>query len=377
MKNKSVIKLVVYFVALAALIFSSCRVYEKYYSVKVVKIGVIVPLTGTQANYGKYIRNGLNLALDEINKKSSEKQFKLVFEDDKADPKEGVNAINKLISMDGVKVIFGPWASSSALAVAPIAENNKVILMAEAISPKLKTSGDYIFRIQPDAKLYLDKLVSYTEKERPELKKVAILYINNDFGKDQADYMKDKLVRIGRVVCFNQSFEPKSTDFKTVILRIKETNPDAIFCPAYAELSNILVQLRENGLKCQVFGSVPTENPSIVKAAKGAADGVIYPYHFDATNQNPKFRQFMNNYHDKYGEYPEGFASLAYDGLNILCNAILDCNDYDTDKIKKRLYGTQHYNGINGDISFDKDGDVSMPIVIKKINGEKFNVIWK
>ena len=374
---KQALKFTLWIVAFSALVFSIHTVYKKHYTVENIKIGVIIPLSGLQANYGKYIQNSLILALDEINKKNPKKRFQLIFEDDKADAKEGVNAINKLIAANGVKVIFGPWASSSALSVAPIAEKNKVILMAEAISPQLKSSGDYIFRIQPDAKIYLDKLVAYISTKRPELKKFAIFYINNDFGKDQASYMKYKLESLGKEIDFYQSFEPKATDFKTSVLKIKVSNPDAIFCPAYAELSNILIQKKEIELKCQVFGSVPTENPSIVKAAKGAADGVIYPYHFDTENLNPIFNQFMNSYFAKYGEYPEGFASLAYDGLHILCNAILESKEFNTAMIKDRLYQTQNYTGINGKISFDSDGDVTMPIVIKKVEGETFKVIWK
>jgi branched-chain amino acid transport system substrate-binding protein len=374
---KQVLKFTLWIAAFSALVFSIYSVYKKYNTVETYKIGVIIPLSGLQANYGKYIQNSLNLALEEINNKNPKKRFQLIFEDDKADAKEGVNAINKLITANGVKVIFGPWASSSALSVAPIAEKNKVILMAEAISPQLKTAGDYIFRIQPDAKIYLDKLVAYISTQRPELRKFAIFYINNDFGKDQASYMKYKLELIGKEICFYDSFEPKSTDFGTTIFKIKANSPDAIFCPAYAELSNILIKKKENDLNCQVFGSVPTENPSNIKAAKGAAEGVIYPYHFDPENHIPQFNQFMKSYYEKYGEYPEGFASLAYDGLHILCDAILESKEFNTDMIRDRLYQTQIYRGVNGDISFDRDGDVTMPIVIKQVEGETFKVIWK
>jgi branched-chain amino acid transport system substrate-binding protein len=374
--NKT-LKIILLIAAFAALTFSIYTVYNKYNTIETYKIGVIIPLTGPQANYGKYIQNSLNLALEEINKKNPKKQFQLIFEDDKADAKEGANAINKLITANGVKVVFGPWASSSALAAAPIAEKNKVIMMAEAISPQLKSSGDYIFRIQPDAKIYIDKLLDYISAQRSELKKFAVFYINNDFGQDQASYIKYKLELSGKEIVSYQSFEPNTTNFRTSILKIKVSKPDAIFCPAYAELSNILIQMSESELKCQIFGSVPTENPSIVKVAKGTADGVIYPHHFNTNNPNPLFKQFMNSYNAKYGEYPEGFASLAYDGLHILCNAILESRDYNTDMIKDNLYRTQNYHGINGIISFDKDGDVSMPIVIKQVKGESFQVIWK
>ena len=374
MKTKNII---VALILLGVLGASAYFVYDRYYKEEKIKIGVIIPLSGPQANYGKYIQNSLNMAIDEINSKSKKNKFELVFEDDEAAADKAVSAINKLINANNVQVTFGPWASSAALAVAPIAERNKHILMAEAISPKIKNAGDYIFRIQPDAKIYLNKLSGYIEMQRPELKRIGILYVNNDFGQDQAVYFKTKMEGLGRTIVFNESFEPNATDFRTAILKLKEQKVDAVFCPVYAELSNISIQLKEAGLNIQVFGSVPTENQSIIDAAKGSAEGVIYPYHFDINSENAAFREFLINYEKRFGQKPEGFASLAYDGIYILTDAINKGGTGNTEQIKAALYNTQGHQGINGIISFDKDGDVTMPIVIKQVKDSSFNVIWK
>jgi branched-chain amino acid transport system substrate-binding protein len=106
---------------------------------------------------------------------------------------------------------------------------------------------------------------------------VSILYINNDFGSDQAKVFTEERTKLGGNVLSSDAFEQGATDFKTELTKIKAKNPDAIFAPGYAELAIILKQAKELGMKQQFFASVPFENPQIIQAAGNAAEGVIYP----------------------------------------------------------------------------------------------------
>jgi branched-chain amino acid transport system substrate-binding protein len=117
-----------------------------------IKIGAILPLTGTSAQYGKWIQEALELGKEEINSKGgiNGKSLVIVYEDDQADPKIAANAMQKLITLDKVPLVYGSWASSCVLAQAPIAESTKIVLIGEAISPKIRDAGDYTFRMQPD-----------------------------------------------------------------------------------------------------------------------------------------------------------------------------------------------------------------------------------
>ena len=108
-----------------------------------IKIGALLPLSGPNAKYGEEIRQGIELAREELNSQGgiNGRNVEVLYEDDQADPKTGVSAIQKLIDVEGVHVILGPWASGVALATAPIAEDKKVIMLAEAIAPAISDAG--------------------------------------------------------------------------------------------------------------------------------------------------------------------------------------------------------------------------------------------
>lgn len=117
---------------------------------KDIVIGHIAPMTGDAAVYGEWEKEGIDLALEEINKSGGigGKLIRVIHEDDQADPTNGINAINKLILVDRVQAIIGAAASSVTLAIAPIAEKNRVVLMsAVSAADKISDAGDYIFRV--------------------------------------------------------------------------------------------------------------------------------------------------------------------------------------------------------------------------------------
>ncbi|MCX5638853.1 MAG: ABC transporter substrate-binding protein, partial [Planctomycetota bacterium] len=235
---------------------------------KEIKIGAILPLTGNNARYGIWIQEALELAKDDINSEGgiNGKKLKIIYEDDQADPKLAANAMQKLATVDRVPVVFGSWASSSVLSQAPIAEKTHTVLMGEAISPKIRDAGDYVFRIQPDARYYIRELVPFM-CNKTEVRKISIFYVNNDFGSDQAKVFETEFKEAGGQVLSVDAFEQGATDFKTELIKIQSKAPEAIFCPAYAEIAIILKQARELGMKQQFFASVPFENPDILKAA--------------------------------------------------------------------------------------------------------------
>jgi len=116
------------------------------------KIGVLTPLTGGEANYGRSTKRGIDLAIDEINARqgAGRIQFRAIYEDDQMNPTVATSAIQKLISADKVPVILGPFGSTVVLAVAPIAERYKTVLIsASATADAIADAGDYIFRVVP------------------------------------------------------------------------------------------------------------------------------------------------------------------------------------------------------------------------------------
>jgi branched-chain amino acid transport system substrate-binding protein len=343
-----------------------------------IKIGAILPLTGQSAKYGQWIQDALEMARKKINAAHdgvNGKKLTIIYEDDQALPQYAVSAIRKLISTDKVPIVFGSWASSCVLAEAPIAEEAHIPVLAEAQSPKIRDAGDYIFRIQPDSRFYLKVLVPYV-RQNLGIKSLVILFVNNDYGSDQAQVFKESFEQLGGRVVLYEGFAQNTIDFRSVLAKIKSLHPDGVFVPAYTEAGYVLRQAAEIGLKTHFIGSAPMENPDIVTIAGEGAEGAIYPHHFDPESDDPMVKTFLEEYKLQYGRQAEGYAALAYDALFIIASILRRCGE-NPDCIKKELYGTQKFPGVTGLTSFDDHGDVIKPIVIRTIRRGRFVTIWR
>ncbi len=350
---------------------------KKEDSSNVITIGAILPLSGSAAQYGKFVQSGFELARKEINENGgiNGKEFSVIYEDGQASPKLAAAAMRKLVGIHNVPIVFGSWASSSALAQAPIANETKTPMLAEAQSPKIRDAGDYVFRIQPDSRFYLKKLAPYSVNKLG-LKRFGILYVNNDYGKDQSEVYKKLLEKLGAKVVFNEGFAQGTRDFRAALTKLKNVQPDGVFIPAYAEAGPILKQARELGINTQFLGSAPIENRDVLQIAGEAAEGVIYVHHFDPDSPDDQVQQFTTKYKEVYGLDAEGYAALAYDAAYVIANIISRVGS-DKEAIKTALYEVQNLPGVTGTTSFDKMGDVIKPIVIRTIKNGQFVTILR
>ncbi len=357
---------------LPILLFWGCQRTKPSRSEEPIRIGAILPLTGESARYGQYIREGIDLAVAEINTDHgiNGRPLTIIYEDDAAQPRLAASAMTKLAEIDHVPVVIGSWASGCVLAEAPIAEKMKVVVMAIAISPKITAAGDYIFRIQPSATSYINALVPYLV-HKVGVRKLAVLYVNNDFGLSQAADIREQFEAQGGTIVFAKGFPSGTADFRTEIAELRKANPDAVFVPAYTEIASFLKQAREMGLSTRFVASVPFENPDILKLAGSAAEGVIYPYHYCSGPANDLDKGFRIEFAKRYGKEPDGFAALAYDAVRIIGSS-LKAVGTDPDRIKAALYATHDFPGVTGKTSFDSNGDVIKPIIIKTVVDGQF-----
>lgn len=339
-----------------------------------IKIGVITPLTGGSAKYGEDIKRGYDLAVEEINEQGGikGKKLRLIYEDSEGHPQKAVSAAQKLIQQDKVITILGALWSSPTLAVAPIVERNKVVLLSSgSSSPKVTDAGDYIFRNE------LSDL--YGAEETAKLffgigfKNIAILYINNDFGIAQKDVTERVYSQLGGTIVAAESFEQDATDFRTQLLKIKDSQPDGLFMVGYKETILILRQMRELGINLQILSVALFEDPEIIEKAGDVAEGAIYTYYgtFDPKSQEPRIKEFVEKFKTKYRREPEYYAPIGYDAIKILALAI-ERGGTNPERIKNALYGIKDFPGISGTTSIDENGDVMKPVILKTVKEGKF-----
>lgn len=341
-----------------------------------IKIGAILPLTGEAAKYGLNTKNGIEIALEEINRKGGVKGKKvsIIYEDSQADPKKAVSVFQKLTTVDKVSFFLGPIASSSVLAVAPIANKKKVIILAPAASsPEITNAGDYIFRnVMSD--LFDGHAVADFAFNNLKKMTAGIIYINNDFGIGLEASFKASFEKYGGEVVIVEAFYPGDNDFRTQLAKIKSSAPEVVFLAGQKEMGHILRQAIELGLNPQWISFSMFEDPEILKIAGNAANNVYYTYRvFDPDSDISVVKDFTESYKRKYGQLPDIFAGLAYDAAKILTLAI-GKGGQDMEKVKDALYNTKNFPGVVGSTTFDENGDVIKPIGIKKVENGKF--IW-
>ncbi len=338
----------------------------------VIKIGVILPLTGNAATYGVSAKEGIDLALEELNV-AQKRKLELVYEDDQCDPEKAVSAAQKLINIDNVKIIIGHICSSAALAVAPIAEKNKVILFSPGAStPEYKNAGDYIFRNRQDISNEVIKTAEIVRNFKAD--KIAIIYINNDYGLASRKVFSEKFKKLGGDVIAEENYQPDSTDFRTQLIKIKKVKPNGIFLAGQIKDSAMVIkQASELGIKTQFFSTIGVEGKELIEIAGPAAEDIIYtsPF-FDVKSNETVVKNFIDKFKQKYKKEPTYvFAANAYDALMILNLIIKKCGD-NTDCIKNELYKIRDYPGVSGKTTFDEYGEVDKPLMIKTVKNGQF-----
>lgn len=335
-----------------------------------IKIGVIIPLTGDLATYGEGMKNAINLAIENS---GLEKRIQLIIEDDRGCIiAEDVSIAQKLVNIDRVKGILGPACSSAFLSVIPVTEETKVILISSsATSKSITNAGNYIFRtIASDA----DKGIAVAEfAYTRDYRKGALLYdiANDSFVQQRAD-VKGKFAELGGQISIEESFKTGDTDFRSQLTKIKNSNADVVFIGAFPqEGALVLKQARELGIKLPFISSdSDLGTKDVVDIAGEAAEGLIFP--FATTPINKEYTEFVNVYKNKFGKEPPAYALESYDAAALLVKATAE-SDGTPESIKDELQKIgQNYYGVSGIITFDKNGDVQKPMIIKTIKDGQF-----
>ena len=332
-----------------------------------IKIGVILPLTGKAASLGEDMRNAIDLALEEINKK--DKVIELIYEDEKCDPKEAVTAYKTLVDLKKVKIIIGAGCSSSTLAMAPLAEQEKVVLITPASgADKISEAGDFIFR---NHILVSQKLGKLGEFAGEKFETVATIYdqSNDGFVLGEEAFVENFQPK---TVPRREPFQSNAMDFKTELIKIKEQNPESIFIGALMPQAALIVKQKgELGIRGAILMDDATAtDKEFLDAIGDLSDGILFSGSDFSRKTNP---EFWDLYTERFNKNPNIFAAQGYDCLVILADIIKQrCKTGDSICVKDELYNVKDYMGVSGLTTFDKNGDALKPLAIKIIKNNQF-----
>ncbi|MDL1987077.1 MAG: penicillin-binding protein activator [Deltaproteobacteria bacterium] len=336
-------------------------------------IGSTLPLSGDAAVWGKNTQEGIDLALEEINAAGGVLSRKLVvvYEDTRALPKEGVTAYHKLTTVDKVKVIIDDSVSSVTLAMAPLAQNDHVVVIATgATAPKISEAGEYIFRVW-NSDAYEGEVSAGYAFDTLGLRSVAILYINNEYGKGLEQVFKHRFEECGGSISISESFAQSTTDIRTQLTKIQASNPDGLYVVGYPkEIPIALKQAKELGLNLALIGTVAMQDPQLIQTAGDAAEGLMFPYPKDSSGQYVTL--FKEAFQKKYGKEPGITSDVGYDAAKMIAKAMELLGGTSGEDIRKGLNMLKDYPGVSGTMTFDANGDVHKPMGIKIVKGGSF-----
>ena len=356
-----------------------------------IKIGVAEALSGPAAQYGVSIRNGFEMAVDEINAAGgvNGSKIELVVEDEQGKKDEAINAFKKLIFQDKALMLFGPTLSNSASAADPIAQASKIVVFGTSnTADGITTIGDHVFRNSVTEGDVLPVTIKVAAKVA-KIRKVAVLYGNDDvFTKSGYDAFKKALDDQKMPVTTTETFAKGDVDFKAQLTKIKATNPDAIVLSALiAEGAPIMVQARQLGLNVPFIGGNGMNSVKVFDLAKGASDGLWVGSPWSIENHTPANTSFIIAFTKKYSAPPDQFAAQAYDAMHIATEAMKKIKlsgdlAKDREALQAAMPGVK-WNGATGPFAFrrvtDKSGkpagyDANQEAIVSTTRGKSYEI---
>ena len=344
------------------------------------KFGGLGPLTGESAIYGNAVKNGAQIAVDEINAKGGT-QIELMFQDDVADGETSINAYNKLLD-DGMQVLVGPTTTGAALAVSAKAYENRVFCLTPSASSTDVIDGkDDMFQVCFTDPNQGSGSATYIAANMPG-KKIAVIYRNDDaYSQGIRDTFVSQAATEGLDIVYQGTFtKDTATDFSVQLTAAQNAGADLVFMPIYYQpASVILTQAHQMGYAPTFFG---VDGMDGILAMPGfdttLAEGLMLLTPFSAAAQDELTQNFVKTYEDKYGETPNQFAADAYDAVYILYQALQEANctpDMSAEDVCEALVAvmpTITYSGLTGkDMTWDSTGAVTkMPTAVVIQNGE-------
>ena len=338
------------------------------------KIGVIAYLSGGGAAYGEAIRQGLELARDEINTQGKTK-IELVFEDSKGEKNEAINAANKLIHKDNVVAIIGPTLSGEMFAVGPITNQSGVPVMGTSTTAEGITEiGDFVFRNALPESLAIPHAVKKA-KGKYGLKKVAVMYSNNnDWAVSGFKTFEKSLKENGIETLAVETFADKDTDYSAQLTKIATMKPDAIMLAClYQEAALIAKKAREMGITIPIVGNNGINSPQYIKSAGIASDNSVVASPWFPGKEDAGVKKFVAAYKERFKKEPDQFAAQAYDALKIMASALEKSgSNTDRKKLRDSLSTIKDFPGVTGKFAFDAKRNPAMDVTVLIVKDGQF-----
>jgi branched-chain amino acid transport system substrate-binding protein len=329
-------------------------------SQKKIKIGISTALTGAAANYGLDLRDAVMFA----NEKFGEGKYQLIFEDDKCNGLEAVTIANKFINLDKVDYVLGFVCSGAALAALPIYDKAKIpVMITSASSARIRDAGENVFRTAPSDLEAGKLLFSHISKKH---KRIGIISEETDYAQDLKNaFLLDNKDR--QLELIERNYLPELTDFRTMLLQLKQANVEAVFINSQTESSAILIvkQLSDVKLSVPLYGAYFPGSPVFIEQLGKLAEGIEFvdppsPKNVLTSDGIKTMAEYQTSY--QAVRSIESTVYTTYEGFRVLDLTVESGINY------KDFLLSEKFSGIFGNFSFDAKGElIGLNFKIKKI----------
>lgn len=338
-------------------------------------VGVPIPQTGSEAQSGTTIFNGIKLAADQVNAAGGVlgKQIQLIPQDDACDPQTSTNAANKLVSQ-GVQAVVGAYCSSAALPAIPIYQRAGIPdLQPSANSTKLVAVGaKNLFLLDPTGQFQAQLAADFFLKVL-NVKKVLIADDQSTYSVDVAKLASDAITTGGGTVLPIQAVPNTAQDFSAIITTIRNNGAEAVYWTGYyAQAALFVRQLRGAGMTIPFVTADGSVDPTFIKNAgasnaEGAYGTIATTTEFLTGSAAQKF---ISDYKAAFSSDPGPYSAYAYDAVTALVSAAKAANSLDPAKVIDALHALK-IDGLTGSVSFAADGSRQGAkfVVLKVVNG--------
>jgi branched-chain amino acid transport system substrate-binding protein len=345
-----------------------------------IKLGVGGPITGGSAAFGAQLKNGVEQAVEDINAAGGilGQKLSVVVGDDRADPKEGVSVANKFAA-DGVKFVIGHFNSGVTIPASDVyQENGMMVITPAATNPKVTDRPGMwnVFRVcgRDDQQ---GSVAGAIIAARFKGKRVAVIHDKTTYGQGLADETRKSMNAKGVKEVMYEGINKDDKDFTALVSKLKAANLDLIYWGGLHDTAGLIVrQMRDQGVKAPLMGGDGITDDEFAAIAGPGAEGTLMTFSPDPRT-NPKNKDIVEVFRKQRGFEPQAYTLYSYAAVQIIKQAAEAANSLDPRKVAEAMHSGKAFNTVLGDVSFDKNGDVTGYTVAGKTKDRYVLYIWR
>jgi branched-chain amino acid transport system substrate-binding protein len=338
-----------------------------------IKIGAILPLTGSGASYGVWMKGGAEIATEEINAAGgiAGRKLEVIYEDHAADASKAVNAMRRLVEVEKVPFILTSY-SAPTLAVQPIAVQNKVVLMNGGGQSDNLANKDYLYNNIPVVSNEVGVIANWLAKDK-KLATAVLITANDEAGRNSAKTFRERYGAAGGKVLAEEQVALDGTDFRAQLAKLKARGGNLLYISSYGRNVSIIAdQARELGITVPLAGTSWVLVPETMKS-KGAEGMLVSKLPFDPVSA------FAAKFKEKYKTDAGFFAVQYYNATRIFANAANEAikknaSTLTGEGVKNAIESIRAFDTISGKLVFQANHGAVMDIEVGVVKGGKVEV---